>query len=465
MTTSLAKQRPALFILIVIIILMIVNPFMSFADVGDKYLNGEGLFNLGLSYWKSGRYKKAIDAFNRAIKLKPDFVEAQYGLGIAYGESGRHKEAIEAFKQVIKLKPDFSEAHYNLGFAYRKSGMHKEAIEAFKQAIRLKPDFAEAHYNLGLVYVMLKERGSDLDNAIVEMEKAVDLFPESVRFNMELGRLYFSVNRPGDAMERFLTVLKMNPGHADAYYYVGKQFLRMKEYDMAWLSARMARRLGHKGHDLMKKLNELSEEPHVVPWKEAGKELYIRQILVDTREKAEELVNRISKGELFEDIAATELNGRAAEMGGFIGRFDPSEVRPAIAGELLKREVLSEPVIVETEKGYHIVQRLVSFDLNSWKSLIAAYRGSERKPDHHVKAEPGRKGGSFFVFVGAFKVEKNAIIRVRDLRELGFPTHRSQKGDWFNVVVGRYESYQEALEAGKRLADHGYEYYIPPTKK
>jgi tetratricopeptide (TPR) repeat protein len=432
--TPFLKERHAFFAFIIITLLIISYPVISFADTDKTYKD------------------------NKKV------AETHYYLGVAYGKSGKNKEAIEAFKQTIRFKPDYAEAQYGLGVAYGESGRYEEARKAFKQVIRFKPDYAEAHYNLGVVYVTLKERGSDLDNAIVEMEKAVDLSPESVRFNMELGRLYFSVNRPGDAMERFLTVLTMNPGHADAYYYVGKQFLRMKEYDMAWLSAKMAQRLGHKGQDLMKKLNDLSEEPHVVPWKEAGNELFIRQILVDTREKAEKLVSRISKGELFEDIAATELNGRTAEMGGFIGRFDPSDVRPAIAGELLKREVLSEPVIVETEKGYHIVQRLVSFDLNVWKSLIAAYRGSERKPDYHVKAETARKGGSFFVFAGAFKVEKNAINMVRDLRELGFPTYRSQEGDLFSVVVGRFGNYQEALEAGEGLADHGYEYYISPDK-
>jgi tetratricopeptide (TPR) repeat protein len=158
-----------------------------------------------MAYGESGRHEEARDAFMQAVRVKPDYADAHYNLGVAYGKSGKNKEAIEAFKQTIRFKPDYAEAQYGLGVAYGESGMYEEAREAFKQVIRFKPDYAEAHYNLGIVYVMLKERDSDLDNAVVEMEKAVDLSPESVRFNMELGRLYFSVNRPGDAMERFLT--------------------------------------------------------------------------------------------------------------------------------------------------------------------------------------------------------------------------------------------------------------------
>lgn len=85
--------------------------------------------------------------------------------------------------------------------------------------------------------------------------------------------------------------------------------------------------------------------------------LYLRQILVDTRAKAEDIMNRISKGELFKDVAFKESMGSNAYTGGYIGRVDPSNLDPAIADALLNNYKSDDPVIVETERGFHILQR------------------------------------------------------------------------------------------------------------
>lgn len=85
--------------------------------------------------------------------------------------------------------------------------------------------------------------------------------------------------------------------------------------------------------------------------------LYLRQILVDTRAKAEDIINRITKGELFKDVAFKESMGSNAYAGGYIGRVDPLNLHPAIADVLLNNYESDDPVIVETERGFHILQR------------------------------------------------------------------------------------------------------------
>jgi peptidyl-prolyl cis-trans isomerase C len=173
------------------------------------------------------------------------------------------------------------------------------------------------------------------------------------------------------AKEQFFAALEINPGYASVYYYLGELFLRTGEYDMAWLSVNMAKRLGHTGQDLIRKLSALSKEPQLHTRKESGEDLYIRQILVDTYEEALDIVEQISNGELFEYVAMKESIGPNSERGGFMGRVKPSEIHPGIAGKLLSEEVLADPVIVETENGFHIVQRIMPFDLNSWKKILA----------------------------------------------------------------------------------------------
>ena len=59
-------------------------------------------------------------------------------MGSAYYELGQYEKAIEAYKKAIAIKPDKDEAYYNMGTAYSKLEQYEKAIEAYKQAIKIK---------------------------------------------------------------------------------------------------------------------------------------------------------------------------------------------------------------------------------------------------------------------------------------------------------------------------------------
>ena len=263
-----------------------------------------------------------------------------------------------------------AESHEKRGDVHYQDGRNFQAIDEYRQAIKQGMDHPELYRKLAIV---LYGRGL-LDDAIVEMEKALALSPDTdLLVIIELGILYLAKDRLENAQEQFFAALQINPGFADAYYYLGEVFLRKKEYDMAWLFVKMTQRLGLKAQDLMRKLSGLSNEPgvEVEPRQETGEDVYIRQILVHTHEKAEDILNLISEGEIFDDLAFTESMGLNATIGGFVGHFRPLELHPNVARALRKQEVLAEPVIVQTEKGFHVVQRIMPFDFDSWKKILA----------------------------------------------------------------------------------------------
>src|SRR5206468_4490777 len=98
--------------------------------------------SVGIKLCTEPYWKKAIRAYQRAIRLKPDYAEAHNDLGVAYGELGRWHEALEACQQATRLQPNDARAHYNLGAAYGNLGRIQEAVAACEQAIRLQPDSA-----------------------------------------------------------------------------------------------------------------------------------------------------------------------------------------------------------------------------------------------------------------------------------------------------------------------------------
>jgi tetratricopeptide (TPR) repeat protein len=54
------------------------------------------------------------------------------------------QEAMEHWEQALRIKPDFAEPHYFLGNVLLQQGRRQEAMEQYEQALRIKPDFTEA---------------------------------------------------------------------------------------------------------------------------------------------------------------------------------------------------------------------------------------------------------------------------------------------------------------------------------
>ena len=70
----------------------------------------------GVALSDTGKYEQAIEAFNRALEIKPDYYKAWKNKGIALRKFGKYKEAIEAYDKALKIKSDYQDALYHKGF-------------------------------------------------------------------------------------------------------------------------------------------------------------------------------------------------------------------------------------------------------------------------------------------------------------------------------------------------------------
>ena len=81
--------------------------------------------------------EESIAAYDRAIRLKPDFVEAYNRRGITKGELDRHEDALADFDQAICLEPDSPYLYSNRGNMKLKSGHCDGAIADLEKALSL----------------------------------------------------------------------------------------------------------------------------------------------------------------------------------------------------------------------------------------------------------------------------------------------------------------------------------------
>ena len=84
---------------------------------------GANHFQDGVGYWKAEKYGKAIQEFNKAIQLNPDYFEPYIYRGWSYDEIGQYQNAIADYNKVIQLNPDYVAFGYaNRGISYRNLG-------------------------------------------------------------------------------------------------------------------------------------------------------------------------------------------------------------------------------------------------------------------------------------------------------------------------------------------------------
>ncbi len=169
---------------------------------------------IGKIYLKQKLYPKAIDAFQKAIKIQKNYVDAYSNLGYTYVILKEWDKAIQSFRFILKY-PNLTAPHYvhnAIGWAYYEKNDFKKSIIELKKAIRFKNNYSNAYYNLGLSLLGLEDDGQ----AIKEFKTAIKYNPDFVQAHNHLALIYLKKNLNKEAQEEFLKVIELAPDSQSA---------------------------------------------------------------------------------------------------------------------------------------------------------------------------------------------------------------------------------------------------------
>lgn len=115
-----------------------------------------GQLHLGYVLLKQKKHAEARGWLERSIGKGDGTPEALYYLGlIAQGEN-EDARAVELFEKSIRLAPSFAHVHIALGTIYLKLKDYPRAEQALETGVRLSPDDSKARYNLAMLYARTK---------------------------------------------------------------------------------------------------------------------------------------------------------------------------------------------------------------------------------------------------------------------------------------------------------------------
>jgi tetratricopeptide (TPR) repeat protein len=143
-------------------------------------------YHLGQEYLMAKRYADAMKLCREGIRngIRTGWIYSRFGF--LHLRAGNRDEAIAAYEMAAQLNPSDIESLNDLGMAYLESGRLQDAERVFKWSLATGDEDALTYNGLGLVSI----RKQDLTAARGHFEKAVQLDPNLLEAQLNLGRIY-----------------------------------------------------------------------------------------------------------------------------------------------------------------------------------------------------------------------------------------------------------------------------------
>jgi predicted TPR repeat methyltransferase len=191
-----------------------------------------------------------IACFDRAIEIKPDFIEAYANRATALLEVGRLQDALAAFDQVLSMEPNHPITWNNRGNTLMALNRIEEAVQCYDTALAIMPGFPEATANRGVAINALKGTNSSFaesayskgallmregrfHEALTVFDEALEVRPLFVEAMSNRATALLELKRYEDALDGFDKALAIDAEHAISWNNRANALVKLKRFEDA----------------------------------------------------------------------------------------------------------------------------------------------------------------------------------------------------------------------------------------
>jgi arylsulfatase A-like enzyme/Tfp pilus assembly protein PilF len=232
---------------------------------------------IGNEHSRRGEFSSALDAFQRALALNPDYELAVTNMANTYRAMGRDEDALVGYRRVLELDPRSATAHQAIAQIFVDQNKLDEAQAELNRALALQPEMAAARNTLGALLLkrgkpeegereiraaleknaqlplahfnlaLVAEGRGDWSAAVAEYQKEIELQPKSYMAQFNLGKVY---ERQGNRLEQlaaFRAAVASNPDFAEGHLFLAKLAFDLGQFAEVETLARRGISLNPKG--------------------------------------------------------------------------------------------------------------------------------------------------------------------------------------------------------------------------
>ena len=164
----------------------------------------------------SVKFATAEKALQRAVKIKPTFIEPQYNLALVYSKQSQFNKAIALLEPIISEYPNFKAALGQLGELYLTVNEYAKALTVLDRRAELEPEYSEANHSLAQALALTNH----VEESVHYYEKTLMLDPHHPEANHNLANAYVKLGDPDKALNYYFRQLALEP-LAESYFNIG----------------------------------------------------------------------------------------------------------------------------------------------------------------------------------------------------------------------------------------------------
>ncbi|NJK76335.1 MAG: tetratricopeptide repeat protein [Microcoleus sp. SU_5_6] len=186
--------------------------FKRTSELNPQLVGADFHFNLANRLFSQGKRDEAIESYEKAIAIKPDWAEAYANIGSARSQQGNIDAAITYYQKALALKPELGVLHFNLGNSFLQQYKYEEAIGHYQGALKANPEWPEVHANIGNAFSMLGQ----LESALASYQQALAFKPNWAEVYCRMGHIQ-KQDKPLESIAHFEKAIECNPKFSEAH--------------------------------------------------------------------------------------------------------------------------------------------------------------------------------------------------------------------------------------------------------
>lgn len=224
------RKRRLVFALAFALALLCSHSARAQDEFGDDAADPVKLFKRGEDAHAKKDYEQAIEFYEEALRLRPEFPEAEFQRAGALASLGRLPEAEKSYRRAMELKPAWALPPAALGLLLaRTQGREREAEPLLRHALELDPKNLTATVALA----DLRARAGDAAEGLALLRRATEIKSDDASLWIVRARAERSVKDSASATKSYTRAVEVEPANVEARLGRADLFLESGEKDLA----------------------------------------------------------------------------------------------------------------------------------------------------------------------------------------------------------------------------------------
>jgi tetratricopeptide (TPR) repeat protein len=221
----------------------------TLSSVPEASRSAKLYLSLGETYDQQKDFKRAIEAYQHAIALDRDNLDAIRGLAESLLNDGQTEKALQQYKIIADANPEDARTYVRIAEIYRKQGKLDLALQNLKKAKSMVQGSEQISYDLASIFQAqgrYDEAIQELQDLLKRTEKPEDKYSQEEKDNRaifleRLGSIYGDKNNEQLAIDTFQKMLTLGDDNAErGYGAIIDTYRENKEWQKATDEAREA---------------------------------------------------------------------------------------------------------------------------------------------------------------------------------------------------------------------------------